>query len=379
VLVAVALTAAVVAAATAAGVAWARSGSPGSGLPVTWCRWRPGDPVLPALYGWRFVTLWQLDAVALVSLTPVAGAYAWGVHRVRRRHPGRPWPWRRSLAFAAGLGVVVLSTCSSIGVYDMTLFSMHMTQHLALIMVAPPLLVAGQPLTLALHATRNPWHGRIKRAARSRVTSALTFPGVVFVVYAGTVVGTHLTGAMDAVMTRPWLGQAEHLLYLVAGYLFFVVAFGEEPLRWRLSMPGRFLLVVLSMAVDTFVGVVLMQTSQPIAMLPHPGWGSSALVDTQTGGAIMWFFGDGLMAVLLMLLSAAWARKPERARRTGRSWFELTRQATLHERTGYGTGGAAPVRGGRAELDEDEQALAAYNAWLARLAGGPHSEDAPGG
>jgi putative copper resistance protein D len=37
-----------------------------------------------------------------------------------------------------------------------------MVQHLLLIMVAPPLLVFGRPVTLLLHAVRNPAHRRVK-------------------------------------------------------------------------------------------------------------------------------------------------------------------------------------------------------------------------
>lgn len=79
--------------------------------------------------------------------------------------------------------------------------------------------------------------------------------------YTVTIVATHLSGLMDRVMNNVWLGQGEHLLYLGAGYLFFVLVFGDEPTRWRLSIPGRLMLVVVAMAVDTFVGLVLLQTS----------------------------------------------------------------------------------------------------------------------
>lgn len=371
-----ALTLAVVVAAALTGLAWAHVQAGRAGLPVSWCRWHPGQAVLPPLSGWQFVTAWQLDAVALLAVTAAGAGYGWAARRVRLRHPSRPWPTARTASFAAGLATIVLATGSSVGVYDMTLFSVHMVQHLALIMVAPPLLAAGRPLTLTLHALRNPWHTRIKRAARSRPVTVLTWPPVAYAGYAGTIVGTHLTGLMDEVMRRPWLGQAEHLLYLAAGYVFFVLVFGDEPIRWRMAMPGRFVLVALSMAVDTFVGIVLLQGVHPVAMLPHPGWGSSALVDTQTGGAIMWFFGDGIMAVLLVLLFRAWVRRPEYARRASHSWLEQARQSAFAAHTGdqrsagppVGPGaGGSPPTARPADLDDDVAALAAYNAWLARL------------
>jgi cytochrome c oxidase assembly factor CtaG len=68
-----------------------------------------------------------------------------------------------------------------------------MVQHLLLIMVAPPLLVSGRPVTLLLHATRNPVHTRVKRTVRSRVVSGLTRAPVVSGLYALVVAVTHLT------------------------------------------------------------------------------------------------------------------------------------------------------------------------------------------
>jgi putative copper resistance protein D len=283
----------------------------------------------------------------------------------------------RTALFLAGLLVIVLATCSSIGVYDMSLFSVHMTQHLMLIMVAPPLLASGRPLTLLMHAVRNPWHRRIRSAIRSMPAAILTSPPVALAVYATTIVATHLSGLMDEIMARPWLGQAEHLLYVVAGYIFFVLVFGDEPLRWRLSMPGRLLLVAMSMAVDTFVGVVLLQTTQPIRAMRQPTWSSNLLGDTHLGGAIMWFFGDALMVVLIVLLFRAWVRRPEYARRQSHSWLERARLGTFERFAGTGVVTAAPatprtqptrtVRYGRTDYDDDDERLAAYNAWLARL------------
>ena len=70
-----------------------------------------------------------------------------------------------------------------------------MVQHLLLLMVAPPLLVLGQPATLLLHASRNPVHTWTKKLLRSRVVTWITWPP--FGVCCSTsvvIVGTHLTG-----------------------------------------------------------------------------------------------------------------------------------------------------------------------------------------
>ncbi len=48
-----------------------------------------------------------------------------------------------------------------------------------------------------------------------------------------------------------------HALYLVTGYLYFLPVIDAEPIRWRPTLLGRFLLLLATMPVDTLVGVVL--------------------------------------------------------------------------------------------------------------------------
>src|SRR5579875_1448698 len=109
-----------------------------------------------------------------------------GALRVRRRHPARPWPLPRTAAFLAVLVVIVTATESGVGSYDDVIFWDHMVQHLLLLMVAPPLLVVGQPATLTLHATRNPLHTWVKRSLRSRLVAAITWPPFGVALYVAT-------------------------------------------------------------------------------------------------------------------------------------------------------------------------------------------------
>src|SRR5277367_2418633 len=151
-----------------------------------------GSQALPPVSVLELVGLWQFAPVVTAFVVLAAGLYLWGVLRVRRRHPARPWPLPRTALFLGGLAVVVIATESGIGSYDDVLFWDHMVQHLLLLMVAPPLLVLGQPATLLLHASRNPVHTWTKKALRSRVMTAVTWPPFGTVLYLTTIVGTHL-------------------------------------------------------------------------------------------------------------------------------------------------------------------------------------------
>jgi cytochrome c oxidase assembly factor CtaG len=367
-----------------------------------------GDSVVPPLTAGTTFTRWELVPSITAGVVVAALLYLAGVWRVRRDHPARPWPLLPALSFLAGLLAIVVATQSSIGAYDGVLFSMHMWQHLLLLMVAPPLLVCGQPVTLLLHASSNPLHSWVKRVVRSRPIAFLTHPMTGIALYAAVVVGTHLTSFMNLVLTDQWAHDVEHVLYLVAGYLYFLPLVGREPIRWRLSYPARVFFLFLVMPVDTFTGVVLTQTNHVLfpAYEGRRDWGPSVLSDLHGGGAVMWIAGDGIMVLIIVAVFVYIVRHREQID-AGR-WLEGIRARRLHELAGISesAGLAETVRlaeraglaqsAGLAELagvaepadvgrpavptsyatDDDDRELDAYNAYLARLNSGHHGSGA---
>jgi cytochrome c oxidase assembly factor CtaG len=322
--------------------------------------YRAGAGPLRPLLGTALFTAWQLDAVALAVLVLAAAWYLTGVALVPARHPGTRWPIGRTVAFLAGLVVCAFATNGSVAVYDQVLFTAHMIGHLALVMLAPVLLMCGRPLSLALAASAAPRRTRIERVARGRVVSLLTAPPVALAAYTVVIVASHLTGLMDTIMRTAWAGQVEHAVYLLVGCQFFCLIVGDEPIRWRLGSPARWLLLAIAMAVDTFTGVVLLQGTRAVAMLPAPQLHVDALSDTHAGGAIMWFGGDAIMAVVMIALVIAWLRRVDAGDEKG--WLEQARRANFSAHTGTTTAETAP-----AAFDDDDAARASYNDWLARL------------
>jgi putative copper resistance protein D len=323
-----------------------------------------GEVAPPPLTPHQVLVSWQLPPAVTAGLLVAAALYLWGVWRVRRDHPARPWPVRSTAAWVAGLLTVYVAVGSFVGTYDDTLFSVHMVQHLLLIMVAPPLLVWGRPITLALHASRNPLHTWLKRLTRSRAVALVTNPLVTLGLYTAVVVGTHLTSFMNTVLTNDTAHEAEHALYLVTGYLFFLPLLGSEPLRWRLSALIRALVLVVAMPVDTFTGVSLLTYSRE----PFPAygdiarsWGPSLVQDLHDGAAVMWIAGDGLMMLLIVFVLVRWALTDRAGVQLG-GYLESARLAVLNEKAGD----APPTP--RTDADSDEM-LDAYNRYLARLNG----------
>jgi putative copper resistance protein D len=305
-------------------------------------------------------TKWQVNALALAVLVLVAAWYLTAAALVPVREPGTRWPLQYTFTFLAGLVVCAYATNGAIAVYDQVLFTAHMAGHLALVMLAPALLVAGHPLDLALTASTPRRRERFARVLRGRVISVLLTPPIALASYTVVIVGSHLTGLMDTIMRNSWVGEIEHLVYVIVGCQFFVLVVGDHPIRWRLSSPVRWLLLAVGMAVDTFTGIVLMQGSSAVAMVHSARVSVDPLSDTRTGGAIMWFGGDGLMAIVMVALVIGWLRRVETDQADEKGWLEQARRATFSAHTGDESTAADT-------FDEDEAARASYNAWLANL------------
>jgi putative copper resistance protein D len=249
-----------------------------------------------------------------------------------------------------------------------------MIQHLLLIMVAPALLIHGRPLTLAMHASRNPLHTIIKRVLRSRVVTVISCPLVAVPVYAAVVVGTHLTSFNNDVVLHPPVAAAEQLTYLVVGYLYLLSGFGDEPIRWRLSRPAKMVIILLSMPIDTFTGITLLATQHapwPAYTAQHHTWGPDPITDVHWGGAMMWIGGDTIMIALIVTALIPWVS----GRGLGGArmrWIEKARRANL-DRYAEALPNRAAARADHSDAIDDDARLDAYNAWLARAAANDRS------
>ncbi len=259
-------------------------------------------PSSVAPFSWHDVGRFQLDPFGIALLVAAGVLYAWGVSRTTG------WPRWRNLYFALGLVVTFLATESVIGVYDRTYFSDHMIQHLLLIMVAAPLFALATPLDLA-YAAGTTW---LRRVLDGRIVTFLTQPLLAFAIYFVFIPIAHLTNLYNEMLLHDWIHDAEHLAFLVVGYLFFRVAFGLE--RGRTIHPGlRLVYVMAAVPVDTFTGLALaMSSHNPFSayqrLAPVGSTSSSILDNVHLGGAYMWIGGDALMLAACIPIAVAWVR-----------------------------------------------------------------------
>jgi putative copper resistance protein D len=186
-----------------------------------------------------------------------------------------------------------------IGVFDMEYFSIHMIEHLLLIMVAAPLFALSAPLELAYDAGGD----AVRRFLDGRFMRLVTHPVFGFVAYFVFIPVTHLTNLMNVMMEHEWVHHLEQVGFLVVGYLFFRVAFGLE----------RGLKIHPAVPVDTFTGLALVMSSHDpyssyAMMAPMGSSRSWILSNVHLGGAIMWIGGDALMLLACIPIAVAWVK-----------------------------------------------------------------------
>ena len=243
------------------------------------------------------------------ALLVVVGAtlYAGGVRRLARR--GRTWRAGRSVAFAAGMVMVVVATQSALAGAER--FSLHTLQHVLLGMVAPALLALGAPVTLALQASSRPTQTVLLRALHGRLVSTLTHPVSAWVIFGGSLVLFYFSPLLELSLRNDAAHAAVHLQFLAAGGLFCWTAIGVDPMRWRLPHAARLLFVLLAVPVHAIVGLALMGGVDVLAGGLY-GTGAEALADQQLGGGILWATGDLFGVILAGVVLAQWMGHEER-------------------------------------------------------------------
>jgi putative membrane protein len=192
------------------------------------------------------------------------------------------------IPLGAGL-VVILAALSpwSDAAADRTLTA-HMLQHVALTMVAAPLLVFGSRGVLRMLP---------REVARALVR--LGHPLFGWTAFAAVQLGTHFTGFYDYALDHAWAHGLEHAVYLTSAVWFWWPVLGR---RWRGGVPY----LLAAMPVQAAIGVALLSSDRPL----YDQYAS--LGDQHRGGALMWVVGSLVMAGVLVWVAWDWLRAEER-------------------------------------------------------------------
>jgi putative membrane protein len=263
---------------------------------------------------------WRLEP-PLVAIVAAALLYALGM---RKRVSRRRGPRREAVFFAAGLIALVLAYDSPLAALDDELFWVHMTQHMLLLAVAPPLILLGRPWATIARAlpvgirrpimrglARGAWSAPLRAAGRR-----LTGPTPALVLFLGTLVGWHLPALYDTTLHSFAVHELEHVLFLATGLLYWSQLIDSPPFRSRLGFLQRALYATFGMAVCSALGLLLAFMPSPL----YPGYADlvsrpgaiSALADQHLAGGIMWVPGSISFTVAIVLFAYRWLEETAR-------------------------------------------------------------------
>ena len=256
------------------------------------------------------LTSWHLDISVILGLALAGMGYLAAVRSVDEAHPANRWPARRSAGLLVALAAIGLALMSPIDSLSDDLLTVHMVQHLLLVSVAAPLLAASGIGTLALRAASKGTRNRLLLPIlHSRVISALTFPVVGWVAFAGVMWGSHFSSLYNAALLDDGIHVVEHLLYLAAACLFWWPLLSPDPLRWRLHPGAKLIALIAQMPPMSFLAVSIIGAATPLyaAYLGRTdAFGIDALTDQRIAGSLMWITGDAAFlipaAYLLLVL-----------------------------------------------------------------------------
>ncbi len=205
------------------------------------------EPTLARLLG-----SWSADPGPIALLAITAGAYLFGVRRARRG-----WPVWRTSSFLVGLFVLAVGLLSGIDRYADELLSVHVAQHLLLVLVAPALLLWGAPVRLALAGSPPRGRAVLGVILPSRAVRTLGRPLVGFTMFSLAVLATHLTGFFELALEHPLVHAFEHALYFWAGVLLLAPLIAVDPLPHRPGPVARFCWLMGAMVVMAIPGALL--------------------------------------------------------------------------------------------------------------------------
>ena len=217
--------------------------------------------------------------------------YAVGVARLwRQAGAGRGVSVWEAAAFGAGALVFLLATMWPLDAYAAWSLAAHVGQHMLLLAVAPPLLLAGRPLAGIAHALPKAWSRRLHRWAGPVHGWLAGRLGMATAAHAGIMVLWHVPAAIAVALSDPLLHFAMHAAFVLAGMWFWIAVWRRIREPEAGVAPALVALVTVTVVMG-FAGALLTFAPRilyPAYALRAPLLGLDPLADQQLAGLLMW-------------------------------------------------------------------------------------------
>ena len=275
------------------------------------------DPVLSAA-----LRSWDLRLEVILILAAAGIIYSLGWWRLRTRtssgrarnrwQAGAKW---RPVLYILGLLLLAIALMSPIDVLSAQMFTMHMIQHLFLVMIVPPMLLLANPLPYGLWGL--PKDARLATgrllSRQSRFRAALkkvTGPGLVWLGFVIVYWGWHDPNAYEWALQSAFAHDLEHFTFFLAAMLFWWHIVGAGPRIHRpLSPFGRAGYAVSAIPINMLAGIAFVFAAAPIytyyEAMPRL-WGLTVMEDQRIAGLIMWVPGSMMFLIAALIIVARW-------------------------------------------------------------------------
>jgi cytochrome c oxidase assembly factor CtaG len=240
---------------------------------------------------------------------------------------GPPPKPRRAFAFVGGLLTIAIAVASPIDAYAGRLFWVHMTQHVLLTMVAPPLILLGRPWPRVFR----PVPLRVRRPVARAVLAGTTLgparraarwlggPLPAFALFNLTLLAWHLPVLYDLTLRNGVVHDFEHALFFTTALVFWVHLLPGATGRPALADGVRVAYGTGALLVSWVLAVVIGLATQPIyahyASLGSRPTGISALADQQLAAGVMWVPGSIPYLIVLFIAAFRWLDPSASSRR----------------------------------------------------------------
>lgn len=199
---------------------------------------------------------------------------------------------RQQAYFYSGILSALAVIVTPIGARAMDYFTLHMVQHITLMMITGPLLVLGTP---------NSFH------PKQSIFTLMTHPAVSWLTYAALMIGVHLPVPHKFIMDNPWAHTfIEVPLYLLLPYFFYFNLLDRNLVNRRTSPAIAVISLFIMMVPETLTGFFIYTAPSSIYDDMY------SLNDQRQGGSFMW---AGAMIIDTVWMSFAvyrWIKSEEK-------------------------------------------------------------------
>jgi putative membrane protein len=249
----------------------------------------------------------------LAALAPaLSAAICWWAYRRRARTlaaAGRPLPRWRTACMAAGLVMAAVAVGPPLESLSLELLTAHMAQHLLLADLAALAIVLGLTGPMIGPLLTLPGLGRLR---------VLAHPPLALGLWVVNLYVWHLPALYQAAIRHPVLHVLEHAMFLGLGINMWLALLGPLPKpAWFGNLARLGYITAVRMAGAVLANVLLWTQTvlYPVYEPSAARWGTTAVADQSTAGALMMVEGSVLTIGMFAWLFLRSARESDERQR----------------------------------------------------------------